>query len=164
MTNAILKIISIPLIVVTMQHVGTQLRVLIVFAILGLKKIVPLVSVGNGIIFAYFFKMYTLQLFPIFCIIMYISYSLYVCSYRLSVKSNVSDIDECEKRTHNCDKNATCINYNGFFKCSCNSGYLGNGTNCEGLLLCICISCFSRDGISLFWGFGPVLDGELSMC
>lgn len=37
---------------------------------------------------------------------------------------------------HNCDKNATCTNAPGSFTCSCNVGYIGNGTDCEDLNEC----------------------------
>ena len=43
-----------------------------------------------------------------------------------------SDIDECADATNNCDSNATCINTPGSFTCTCNQGYTGNGTTCEG--------------------------------
>ena len=44
------------------------------------------------------------------------------------------DIDECAT-TNNCDSNATCTNIPGFFTCTCNQGYTGNGTTCYGELL-----------------------------
>ena len=44
-----------------------------------------------------------------------------------------TDKNECkEEATHNCDTNAKCENTDGGFTCSCNSGYTGNGTVCEG--------------------------------
>ena len=42
------------------------------------------------------------------------------------------DIDECLGNP--CDSNATCANNAGSFKCSCNSGYTGNGKTCTGKL------------------------------
>ena len=43
-----------------------------------------------------------------------------------------SDIDECLNGTHNCHKNSYCTNVNGSFYCTCNLGYMGNGTYCQG--------------------------------
>ena len=43
-----------------------------------------------------------------------------------------SDIDECTEESDNCHHNATCNNTDGSFNCTCNSGYRGNGTFCEG--------------------------------
>ena len=47
---------------------------------------------------------------------------------------SLSDIDECEKETHNCDMNAFCVNIEGSYTCMCNDGYSGDGHNgtCEG--------------------------------
>ena len=39
------------------------------------------------------------------------------------------DIDEC-LLGHNCDPNSECVNVEGGFTCSCNSGYFGNGKTC----------------------------------
>lgn len=45
----------------------------------------------------------------------------------------ISDIDECFENTHNCSKgNATCTNTEGYFTCSCNPGFTGDGYNCTG--------------------------------
>ena len=44
----------------------------------------------------------------------------------------LSDVDECVNGTHNCHINANCTNRNGSFYCTCNPGYMGNGTFCEG--------------------------------
>ena len=41
-----------------------------------------------------------------------------------------SDIDECAKGTHTCSANAVCTNTKGLFKCTCKTGYLGNGNTC----------------------------------
>ena len=43
---------------------------------------------------------------------------------------NLSDVDECENETHNCDQNATCTDTDGSFNCTCNDGYVGDGVNC----------------------------------
>ena len=44
----------------------------------------------------------------------------------------VVDIDECTTNTHNCDPDASCINTDGSFNCTCNQGFSGNGTTCSG--------------------------------
>jgi len=44
----------------------------------------------------------------------------------------IIDNNECVLKTHNCDNNATCTNTIGSFTCSCNSGYYGSGTTCNG--------------------------------
>ena len=43
-----------------------------------------------------------------------------------------SDIDECAEGISTCDADAECVNTNGSYNCSCNPGYYGDGTNCEG--------------------------------
>ena len=48
---------------------------------------------------------------------------------------NFPDINECMTREHNCHEDATCNNTKGSWNCSCNQGYAGNGTNCEGILI-----------------------------
>ena len=42
----------------------------------------------------------------------------------------VSDVNECEIGSDNCDENAECTDTIGSFNCSCNFGYSGNGTFC----------------------------------
>ena len=43
------------------------------------------------------------------------------------------DIDECVSGENNCHNDyATCFNTIGNFTCSCNSGYRGDGVNCQG--------------------------------
>lgn len=42
------------------------------------------------------------------------------------------DIDECLKNLHNCDTYGTCRNSIGSYDCSCNAGFTGNGTGCQG--------------------------------
>ncbi|PAV69212.1 hypothetical protein WR25_01554 [Diploscapter pachys] len=43
---------------------------------------------------------------------------------------NCTDVNECLKMPHVCDKNAECINREGSFICTCLEGYAGNGYNC----------------------------------
>ena len=50
---------------------------------------------------------------------------LYTCTL-------LSDIDECVEGTHDCQEKAYCTNHDGSFNCTCNSGYMGNGTSCQG--------------------------------
>ncbi|RMX43885.1 hypothetical protein pdam_00021080 [Pocillopora damicornis] len=47
-----------------------------------------------------------------------------------------SDIDECQKNTHNCHLNATCQNTNGSFVCTCLFGFNGDGRNCTDIDEC----------------------------
>ncbi|XP_073239913.1 laminin subunit alpha-4-like [Porites lutea] len=42
----------------------------------------------------------------------------------------ISDINECEQGTHNCNSNAVCNNTKGSYNCTCKPGYKGNGYNC----------------------------------
>ena len=41
-----------------------------------------------------------------------------------------TDIDECMENIHNCHHNATCLNTDGGYNCSCNPGYTMDGINC----------------------------------
>lgn len=44
-----------------------------------------------------------------------------------------ADIDECSSPDgSNCSVNASCINTEGSFNCSCNKGFAGDGFNCSG--------------------------------
>ena len=43
-----------------------------------------------------------------------------------------TDIDECTTNTDDCHANASCINTDGNFTCTCNDGYIGDGTSCAG--------------------------------
>lgn len=42
------------------------------------------------------------------------------------------DNDECQLNTHECHADGICINYNGTYNCTCQTGYSGNGFKCEG--------------------------------
>ena len=46
------------------------------------------------------------------------------------------DIDECAIGTDMCDMNANCTNTDGGYNCTCQSGYSGNGVDCEGMYIC----------------------------
>ena len=43
-----------------------------------------------------------------------------------------SDLDECEKGSHDCHINANCTNTPGYYNCTCRPGYTGNGSICKG--------------------------------
>ena len=43
-----------------------------------------------------------------------------------------ADINECLMGTPNCAENATCTNTIGSYLCTCNEGYIGDGSVCEG--------------------------------
>jgi hypothetical protein len=47
-------------------------------------------------------------------------------------------IDECAEGTHNCDENASCLDTESSFKCTCNDGYTGSGKvgQCEDIDEC----------------------------
>ena len=47
------------------------------------------------------------------------------------------DIDECVEETDNCDDNAICTNTDGSFTCECESGFSGNGVQCDGEIIMI---------------------------
>ena len=42
------------------------------------------------------------------------------------------DVDECSPSLDNCHENSNCTNINGSFFCTCDGGYSGNGTVCDG--------------------------------
>ncbi len=47
-----------------------------------------------------------------------------------------SDINECVLDIYNdCDENAECNNTVGGFNCTCDPGYMGNGTMCAGIVI-----------------------------
>ena len=44
------------------------------------------------------------------------------------------DENECKGVKRACHTNASCQNTLGSFSCSCNQGFTGNGTNCQGTI------------------------------
>ena len=53
-------------------------------------------------------------------------------------KQMLSDVDECENGSSNCDENADCINTIQSFNCVCKRGYSGNGQTCERKFTSLC--------------------------
>jgi hypothetical protein len=52
--------------------------------------------------------------------------------YTIDSKCVETDIDECEKGTHNCSqKDSMCINTPGSFQCACFATYFGDGYKCS---------------------------------
>ena len=45
------------------------------------------------------------------------------------------DVNECDEGVSECQAFTDCINIVGSYKCSCKSGYFGNGLHCEGNVL-----------------------------
>jgi len=43
------------------------------------------------------------------------------------------DINECQNKSNSCHADATCYNTVGSYKCSCNTGYEGDGYTCSGM-------------------------------
>ena len=56
----------------------------------------------------------------------------YAIDSNIKGNSFTSDIDECTLNLHYCDEQAMCNNTLGSFSCSCNTGWTGNGSSCEG--------------------------------
>ena len=44
----------------------------------------------------------------------------------------IVDVNECLTNNGGCDIHATCENTFGNFSCTCNTGYLGDGFDCQG--------------------------------
>ena len=43
-----------------------------------------------------------------------------------------SDVDECSASSPVCDMNAICNNTRGSYRCTCNTGFTGDGKTCQG--------------------------------
>ena len=55
------------------------------------------------------------------------------------------DVDECQRNSHNCSKNARCMNKLGSFDCQCEVGYDGDGMTCTRMSL----SASKRNSINI---------------
>jgi len=44
----------------------------------------------------------------------------------------VADVDECATGSAGCRADASCSNFAGGFTCTCNDGYAGDGSTCDG--------------------------------
>ena len=55
-----------------------------------------------------------------------------IFNYKIIISTFFLDIDECVINIDNCHSHAYCTDTNGSFYCTCNHGYTGNGTFCEG--------------------------------
>ena len=49
-----------------------------------------------------------------------------------NIISDVVDIDECFEGRDTCHSNATCMDTDGSFECTCDNGFTGDGYNCSG--------------------------------
>ena len=56
------------------------------------------------------------------------------------------DIDEC--LSDPCNTNATCLNTNGSFECTCDNNFIGDGFNCTKL----CENGYQLDEINVICG------------
>ena len=76
----------------------------------------------------------------LYCCMIVVGPGMDVCTYNtpfcnnhyINLFSLTSDVNECSRGTHNCHSNARCTNTGGSFRCTCNRGYVGNGTDCTG--------------------------------
>ena len=49
-----------------------------------------------------------------------------------STISSLADIDECTLNMNNCADDAACMDSDGSFTCTCDTGYIGDGVTCTG--------------------------------
>ena len=53
----------------------------------------------------------------------------------LSLPPLSSDIDECIESEYNCSAKAKCIDTEGSYNCTCETGYEGNGFTCTSMFM-----------------------------
>ena len=56
---------------------------------------------------------------------------------------SLPDIDECAAGMDDCHEQASCMNTDGDYTCTCNNGYTGSGQVCSGKH--ISTKCFSTE-------------------
>ena len=56
---------------------------------------------------------------------------------------SLPDIDECAAGMDDCHEQASCMNTDGDYTCTCNTGYTGSGQVCSGKH--ISTKCFSTE-------------------
>ena len=60
-----------------------------------------------------------------------VSHIIYLVS-KANIVSHSVDTDECFEGRNTCHSNATCMDTDGSFECTCDNGFTGNGYNCSG--------------------------------
>ena len=61
----------------------------------------------------------------------------------------LSDKNECIDGSSKCHADANCDNLPGNYKCTCKSGYTGDGKSCAGMFLCKLMCILIELNISL---------------
>ena len=91
----------------------------------GLKNI--------GLSFLLILKVWRVQDITRFQLVLY---WLQIFTISLDWRRSLLDIDECSEvydvKMNDCHLNASCVNTQGSYNCSCNPTYIGNGAICEG--------------------------------
>ena len=67
-----------------------------------------------------------------FCMVHFMNYAF--CLWYIKGEFPNADVNECTTGTHNCAQN--CLNEDGYFSCSCESGFTlaSDGKTCNGRL------------------------------
>lgn len=111
---------------VTMQHAQTLMRVIHVFVSLDMMEMDLTAPVCK-----------TAGCNTDTCTCTAILIHVQVLNYYIHVHTCVllfyADINECSSSTHNCSMNAICMDTDGSYYCTCNSGYIGDGFNCTSM-------------------------------
>ena len=71
------------------------------------------------------------------CVCVFALHRMYVISSHINDCTwFASDVNECEQSPSVCDQNADCMNKAGSYKCTCQTGYSGDGKTCTGTSVC----------------------------